>query len=132
MLRPDIEKAIAATPANIRAEILGPASVSLEFLNTHLAADETVEAITSAAPRKDATVNSLLVITQRRLLLVVPAPQVVGWRLSALTKIQVFSGYFFLEGDAGSYTPGLAEDAWGKAFEDQVKLANAAAVLAGR
>jgi hypothetical protein len=131
MLRPDISKAVDATPPNIREEITGPCRVSLELLNTHLAASETVEGITSAAAAHGGRINSLIAITDRRLLLVVPAPQVVAWRLSSLTKIQVFSGYFFLEGDAGKYSPGMASNEWGTEFEKQVGRASAIATLAG-
>lgn len=132
MLRPDISKALDATPPNIRAEILGPCGTALEFLNAHLAADETVEGITSAAPAHGGAINSLIAITDERLLLVVPRPQVVAWRLSSLTKIQVFGGYFFLEGDAGEYSPGMVDNAWSREFEAQVHRASAVAVLARR
>src|SRR5262245_47890200 len=129
MLRSDISEAVDATPPHIRAELVGPCAEALDLLNAHLPADESVTNIISASPNVDGEVNSLIVITDRRLLLVLPAPQVVSWRLSSLTRIQVFGGYFFLEGDAGNYSPGLVRNEWSSEFEGQVKRASAIALL---
>lgn len=131
MIRPDILKAMDATPTNIFEEITGPAATSLELLNTYLSADETVTTITSASPKSNGPINSLIAVTNRRLIFVAPAPQVVGWRLSMLTRSQSYMGYFFIEGDAGNYSPGLVSGDWGTAFEERVKQAAAIAVLAG-
>ena len=131
MLRPDISKAIDATPANIRAEITGPAAASLELLNAYLSPDETVETMASASIEKGEEITSLLVVTDRRLIFIAPAPQAVGWRLSKLTKSQAYSGYFFVEGDAGEYSCGLVDDEWSTTFEGKVKQAASQAVLAG-
>lgn len=131
MLRPDISKAIDATPANIRAQITGPAAASLELLNAYLSPDETVETMASASIDNGGKINSLLVVTDRRLIFIAPAPQAVGWRLSKLTKSQAYGGYFFVEGDAGEYSCGLVDDEWSTTFEGKIKQAASRAVLAG-
>jgi hypothetical protein len=129
MLRPDISKAIDTAPPHIQQQITQTAAQSLELLNTCLPDDETVGVITSASPGVDGPTNSLLALTDRRLLFVAPAPQAVGWRLATLTKTQLFGGFFFVEGDAGDYSLGLKKDEWGAEFELQVKRASATAVL---
>jgi hypothetical protein len=131
VLRRDISRAVDATPDHIRAEIVGSAAASLALLNDHLAADETVEAITSVAASSEGATTCVLAITSRRLVFVAPAPQAVAWRLSSVTKSQSFAGYFFIEGDAGSYSLGMQDGEWGKAFEGRIKLARTIAVLGG-
>ena len=130
MLRADIEKAINELPAEIKEQLTTLGSKCLDLLNTHLSAHEQVQQISSASPRPDTPYNCLLAVTNRRLIFVAPAPQAVGWRLSAITKAQSYNGYFFVEGDAGEYSPGLDSN-WGPTFEAQVKRAAAIAVLAG-
>src|SRR5712692_880506 len=93
MLRSDIAKAIDEAPPYIREQITGACASCLEFVNAHLAEDEVVSQLSSAAPRwYDAPINSLLVLTDRSLIFVAPAPQVVGWALTALTKVQALNG----------------------------------------
>jgi hypothetical protein len=46
--------------------------------------------------------------------------------------MQVFGGYFFIVGDAGDYSLGLAADEWGAIVEEHVKSASTVAILAGR
>jgi hypothetical protein len=130
MLRADIEKAIDELPANIKGHITTLGSECLELLNTYLSDHEEVRHISSAAPRPDTSYNCLLALTDRRLIFVAPAPQAVGWRLSTITRAQSYGGYFFVEGDAGEYSPGM-DGSWGSTFETQVKRAIAMAVLAG-
>jgi hypothetical protein len=129
MLRPDIEKAIYELPAEIKEQITTLGSECLDLLNSYLSADEQVQYISSASPRPDTAYNCLLAVTNRRLIFLAPAPQAVGWRLSAITRAQSHGGYFFVEGDAGEYSPGLDSN-WGRTFEAQVKRAAAIAVLA--
>lgn len=131
MIRPDIQQAIDAAPQQIRTEITGPAATTLELLNAHLPKDEMVTAITSASASQGGPINSLIAITSRRLIFIAPAPQAVGWRLSTLTRSQSYMGYFFIEGDAGEYSPGLVAGEWATTFEARVKQAAAVAVLAG-
>jgi len=130
MLRADIEKAIYELPVEIKEQITTLGSACLDLLNNCLSADEQVHHISSASPRPDTAYNCLFAVTNRRLIFVAPAPQAVGWRLSKITKAQSYGGYFFVEGDAGEYSPGLDSN-WGKTFEAQVKRAAAIAVLAG-
>ena len=78
MLRTDISKAIDTAPDYIRAEITGSAADTLELLNTYLPADETVEAITSAAANQGGVINSVIAVTDRRLIFIAPAPQAVA------------------------------------------------------
>ena len=130
MLRADIAKAIDELPIDIKEQITTLGSECLDLLNTYLSAHEEVRQISSAAPRPDTAYNCVLAITSRRLIFMAPAPQAVGWRLSTITKAQSYGGYFFVEGDAGEYSPGL-DSTWGQTFEAQVKRAIAVAVLAG-
>ena len=131
MLRPDISQAISLVPTKVSEEIIGSCANCLEMLNAHLTADETVITISSAAPSKDGPTNSLLVLTDRRLLFVAPAPQALGWRLSTITRSQAYLGYFFIEAGSDKYSVGL-ESGWGEEFENQVKTAITVAVLADR
>ncbi len=130
MLRADITKAIDELPANIKEQVTTRGSECLDLLNTYLSEHEEVRQISSASPRPDTPYNCLLALTNGRLIFVAPAPQAVGWRLSAITKAQSYGGYFFVEGDAGKYSPGMDAN-WGSTFEAQVKRAIAIAVLAG-
>jgi hypothetical protein len=130
MMRPDIAKAIDELPGNIREQVITQGGKCLGLLNEHLAANEEVRHISSAAAKKDSSYTCLFALTNRRLIFVAPAPQAVGWRLSTITRAQSFTGYFFVEGDAGDYSPGL-DSTWGPTFEAQVKEAIAVAVLAG-
>lgn len=130
MLRSDITKAIDELLPNIRKEVTTQGGECLGLLNTYLAAHEEVWALSSASAKKDSVYNCLFALTSRRLIFVAPAPQAVAWRLSTITRAQSFTGYFFVEGDAGKYSPGL-DSAWGSTFETQVKRAIAISVLAG-
>lgn len=130
MLRADIQEAINKLPAQIKEQITTLGGECLDLLNTHLSDHEQVQQISSASPRPDTPYTCLLAVTNRRLIFVAPAPQAVGWRLSTITKAQSFGGYFFVEGDAGEYSPGLDSN-WGPTFEAQVKRAATIAVLAG-
>lgn len=137
-LRSDIAKATGEVPPLIREQITGPCASCLEFVNAHLAEDEIVIQLSSAAPRwYDAPINSLLVLTDHRLIFVAPAPQVVGWALPALTKVQALNGAagqvvgFHVHADGGEFQLGI-DGGWGKTFERNVKHAAAVAVLANR
>lgn len=130
MLRADIARAIDELPANIKKQITTLGSECLELLNIYLSAHEEVRQVSSAAPKPNTAYNCVFALTNRRLIFVAPAPQAVGWRLSTITRAQSYGGYFFVEGDAGEYSPGL-DGTWGQTFEAQVKRAIAVAVLAG-
>ena len=138
MLRSDIAKAIEEVPPHIREQITGACASCLELVNAHLAEDEVVSQLSSAAPRwYDAPINSLLVLTDYRLIFVAPAPQVVGWALTALTKVQALNGSagqvvgFHVHADGGEFQLGI-DGGWGDTFERNVKQAAAVAVLANR
>jgi hypothetical protein len=138
MLRPDIAKAIEEVPPYIREQITGSCASCLELVNNHLAQDEAVIQLSSAAPRwYDAPINSLLVLTDHRLIFVAPAPQVIGWALPALTKVQALSGSagnivgFHVHADGGEFQLGI-DGSWGDTFERTVKQTAAIAVLANR
>jgi hypothetical protein len=130
--RPDVERAVQATPPHIRTQLGTEAAEALALLTRHLPDTETVQMISSVAVRAGVEANSILALTDHRLIFVAPAPQAVGFRLASLTKTQLSTGYLFLEGDTGEYSLGMADDAWGKQFVQQVKRAAAVAVLAGR
>jgi hypothetical protein len=129
MLRPDLSKAISQAPPDVGKAITTSCATSLELLNAHLPADETVVNISSASPEKDGKINSVLALTDRRLIFVAPAPQALGWRLSTITRAQSYIGYFFVHANGGEYSVGL-EGEWGSVFEGYVKEAIAQAVLA--
>jgi hypothetical protein len=131
MLRPDIAKAIDLAPPNIAEQITTSCARSLDLVNAHLPADETVVNISSASPSKEGPTNSLLVLTDRRLIFVAPAPQALGWPLVTITKAQSYVGYFFVHANGGEYSLGL-DAKWGSVFEGHVKQAVALAVLANR
>jgi hypothetical protein len=129
MLRPDVSKAISQAPPNVGEQITTSCATSLELLNAHLPGDETVVNISSASAKKDGPINSVLALTDRRLIFVAPAPQALGWRLSTITRAQSYIGYFFVNANGGEYSVGL-EGEWGSVFEGHVKEAIAQAVLA--
>jgi hypothetical protein len=45
--------------------------------------------------------------------------------------MQIFTGYFFLEGDAGKYSLGMDGGPWADQFEAYLKQAATGAVIAG-
>ena len=133
MLRTDLAKSIELVPPEIRQDLDGNAAASLEFLNENLPPNEEVTAVTSVKASKEAPSSAcVLAITDSRLVFVSSSPQAVAWRLSLLTRMQIFSGYFFIEGDAGNYSLGMQDNAWSTEFAARLKRANAAAVIAAR
>jgi hypothetical protein len=138
MLRSDIAKAIGELPPPIRDQVTGACAPCLELVNAHLAEDELVSQLASAATSwLNAPINSLLVLTSHRLIFVAPAPQVVGWKLTALTKVLALNGKpgrvagFHVHADGGEFQLGI-DGGWGQVFERSVKQATALAVLANR
>jgi hypothetical protein len=130
-MRDDLAEAISLAPSHVRDEIMSSCSRSLELVDSNLPSDEVVVRISSAAPSQGGRVNSLLVLTDRRLLFVAPAPQALGWRLPGITRAQAYAGYFFVHADGGEYSLGLEKD-WGSTFEGYVAEAVALAVLRGQ
>jgi hypothetical protein len=130
--RPDFAAAVDATPGAMRHQIFSAAGRCAELVDAHLPEDEEVLAASIASARRNGVEDCLLVLTDRRLIFVAPRPQVVAYRLAALTRSQAGSGYFFLEGDAGEYSVGLPDGPWSKEFEQRVFEASALAVLSGR
>jgi len=131
-MRHDFAAAVDATPPAMRHEILSAARRCVELVDANLPDDEEVLTVTSASVKPEGAVNCLLVLTNRRLIFVAPRPQVVAYRLAALTKSQVFGGYFFLKGDVGEYSVGLRASQWSEQFEHRVFDVSALAVLTGR
>jgi hypothetical protein len=107
------------------------------MLDTHLAGDEDVLFVSSAATRAfDAAVNSVVVLTVFRVLFIAPSPQVLGWGLPSITKLQVLDGragqlttLFVEAGENEKYQLGI-DSAWGAEFVRAGKAAVARAVLA--
>ena len=130
--RHDFAAAVDATPETMRQQIFGAAGRCVELVDANLPEDEEVLAASVASVRPNGVENCLLVLTDRRLIFVAPRPQVVAYRLAALTKSQAFNGYLFLEGDIGEYNVGLPDGPWSKEFEQRVFEASALAVLSGR
>lgn len=129
-MRTDIAKALEELPFNIKEHLNTLGAECLDWLDRYLSADEEVLALSSAAAKPDVPNSCLFAVTRKRLIFVAPAPQAVGWRLSTIRRSQSFSGYFFVEGDAGDYSPGM-DSTWGQTFEAKVKQAITMAVLAG-
>ena len=134
MLRNDIEEAIRQAPPEIQADLRGQAADSVAFLSTHLAEDETVTVLSSAAVRGSDNVplNCALALTNRRLIFVAPRPQAIALRLQSITKFQTSFGdpaYLFLNGDGREYSLGIPQS-----YRDElaklVHPAVAAAVIA--
>lgn len=134
MVREDISSSINGTPDKIRQEILEQCGDLLELANLHLPQSERVLSVSSAAPNwhRSPAANSLLLLTERRLIFVAPSPQVIAFSLSSLTKAQVLDGPgivgFLVDGDAGSFQLGI-DGQWGVTFESHVKQAAAVATL---
>lgn len=137
MTRSDIAAAIQKTPNHVRDQIERSGKASLELLEAYLPQEENVDQIASAAPEwlgvKE--FHCLLVLTDRRLLFIAPAPQALSWRLSTLTKTQALAGtaggavaFFVEDSGGGSYQLGT-DGAWGREFVPHVKLAITRAVL---
>lgn len=128
MQRQDLAAAVDALPQHIRDEVTGPGATSLSLLDTYLDPTEQIHHVCSGSVQPDSPRVCVFAITSRRLLFVAPAPQVVGYRLSGLSKAQAFNGYFFLEGDAGKYSPGI-DKGYGEQFAQFLSQARALSVL---
>jgi hypothetical protein len=138
-MRTDVATAIGKAPQHVQLQVGNACEASMEFLNRYLPQSEPVEWITTAAPSPHRTPvqNSLLVLTDRRLLFIAPAPQVLSWKLPAITRVQALSGaagrteIFFIDDTSGGEYQLGADAEWGPEFESQVKIAIAQAVLRG-
>ncbi len=93
--------------------------------------------LVSAAPDsfKAKDFNCLLALTDRRLLFVAPAPQVLSWPLGAVTRVQILQGsagqittFFVDDSNGGQYQLG-ADGQWGQVFVTNAKRAIAEAIL---
>jgi hypothetical protein len=116
---------------------MGTGRQSLEFLVANLPADEQIVWLASAAPNgyQAREFHCLLALTDRRLLFVAPAPQVLSWPLPTVTKVQSLNGtanqiqtFFVDDSGGGQYQLG-ADGEWGPAFASHAKRAIAEATL---
>lgn len=137
MTRPDIEAVLQKLPGHVSQQLTNHGKESLEFLDSNLPADEQVQWLASAAPNSyDATeCDSLLAITNSRLLFVAPLPQVLSWSLPSVTRVQSLYGaaneietIFIDDSGGGEYQLG-ADGEWGPTFAQHAKRAVAEATL---
>jgi hypothetical protein len=137
LTRPDIEAALQSLPGYVNQHLLSTGRESLDFLAANLPDSEQVKWLASASPTSyDAKeFYSLLALTDRRLLFVAPAPQVLSWLLQTVTKVQSLNGaanqvvtFFVDDSDGGSYQLG-ADGQWGPTFASYAKQAIAEATL---
>lgn len=127
-MRNDIMEAIARTPHNIQGELNGQCQQALVFMVEHLREDETVQHISSAAVNvTGAESNSVLAITNRRLIFVAPRPQAVAWHLREIDTAHAAYGFML---ESGGRTTHLGIDSqWGNQFANYLHVAMAVAVL---
>jgi hypothetical protein len=133
MLREDIAAAMSSLPDNVRNALNALMQGPLALLNTNLPRDEGVLAISSAAPTwgGNSWPNSVLALTDRRLLFVSSAPEVIAWSLRSIgrTKVVTTLGknniccYMIDEGSVG------IDKEWGPTFGDRVNFACAVAKI---
>jgi hypothetical protein len=137
MARSDIEAALASLPGHVGRHLTSTGRESLDFLAANLPDQEQVKWLASAAPKSYNTTefHCLLAVTDRRLLFVAPAPQVLSWSLPTVTKVQSLSGsanhvetFFIDDSGGGEYQLG-ADAEWGPVFAAHAKRAVAEAIL---
>ena len=137
MLREDISAAMETLPDNVRSELRAQLEGPLALVNANLPRDEQVLTLSSAAPSWSGTprANSVLALTERRLIFVSPTPQVIAWSLRTITKAQVVTtlgtnsiGGYLIDGDEGSFQLGV-DKAWGPDFGARVSFACAVAKI---
>jgi hypothetical protein len=127
--REDLLAAIDATPPPVRQAILVGAARCVELVDTTLAEDERITAISSASLNPESAVNCLLVLTDRRLLFVTPRPEAIAFELPSVKQLRTYLGYFSIQGSAGKYSFGLSPEGWSEQFLQYVLDAAALAVL---
>lgn len=133
--RPDLSSVIAAADPGVRALILGSCRAALDLVHAYLPATETVEAMlpTTASVTAKQTL-CLMILTDRRLLFVAPAPQVVAWPLATVEHFQfVPNSAVHITANEGKFMMGADNTTTtaGKNFEALVKHRAAVAVLRG-
>ncbi|MEV7801543.1 hypothetical protein AB0O28_01190 [Microbispora sp. NPDC088329] len=89
-MRPDIKTAISGLSSSAQRTLAAEASACLAFLGEHLPQDERIHALCPAAVRTDLALNSVLALTDRRVLFVAPLPQVLSWPLAQLDDFSSF------------------------------------------
>jgi hypothetical protein len=135
--RPDIEAVLQMLPSHVSQHLITTGRNSLEFLAANLPTGEQIRWLASAAPKGYSVTefHCLLALTDRRLLFVAPAPQVLSWNLPTVTRVQSLNGaagqvqtFFVDDSNGGQYQLG-ADGQWGPAFADHAKIAIAEATL---
>jgi hypothetical protein len=137
MSRPDIESAFQRLPGHVSQHLISTGRESLDFLDANLPAGEQIQWLASAAPNsyKAKGFHCLLALTDRRILFVAPAPQVLSWPLPTVTNVQSLKGapdqiqtFFIDDSGGGKYQLG-ADGQWGPIFADHASRAIAVATL---
>ena len=136
--RADLRAAIGLAPAEVRRLILGPCRDALDLVHAYLPASEQVSAILPLKPViMDGTTNSLLILTNWRLVFVAPAPQAISWPLTDVTKFQYVVGGLgsvIVHAAGGEFMLGGDHDVgpYGTTFGAVVKSAVTVAILSQR
>jgi hypothetical protein len=132
-MRTDLSAAIQAAHADVQEALGNACRPAIDFLNEHLSATEPIKHVLSIGVAIEAAVNSVLAITDRRLVFVAPLPQAISLPLSAITKSQFYAGYFFLNGAGHEYSLGSDKISMAATddFTRKLNHACAVAVLAG-
>src|SRR5688572_4143092 len=103
-MRDDIAAAVQAVPTHIHSELTGPCRTALAYLDEHLSDSETVTCLSSAAVNvTGATTNSVLALTERRLIFVAPRPQALAWRLTAIENAHASYGFMVESGGSSTH-----------------------------
>jgi hypothetical protein len=131
--RGDLSTIINVADEAIRSLILGSCREALDLVHAFLPADEALQALLPTRANITATATtSLLVLTERRVILVSPAPQAVSWPLTSIDHFQFVPGSAtHITSDGAKFMLGAdpATTAAGAEFEQAVKLASAGAIL---
>src|SRR4051812_3975699 len=120
--RDDLVAALDRTPAYICEQLTSSGVDCLNLVNNYLPNDESVQQIASAAARSNAAnPNGLLLLTNKRLIFVAPAPQALAWPLAQITSILALEGpaetltAFLVEAGQSKFHLGIDAD-WGQKF----------------
>jgi hypothetical protein len=131
--RGDVSTIITAVDEATRSLILGPCREALDLVHAFLPAEEEVHALLPTRVNLTAkATTSLLVLTERRVILVSAAPQAVSWPLTSLDHFQFVPGSAtHVTSDGAEFMLGAdpATTVAGEEFERAVKFASVEAVL---
>jgi hypothetical protein len=132
-MRLDLAAALRAAHPDVVGQLRNDCRDAVRFLDEYLSPTEPIRHIMSIAVTERASVSSVLVITDRRLVFVAPRPQAISLPLSKITKSQFTMNFFFLHGEGHEYSLGSSgiSEAARADFLRRLHHAAAVAELAG-